>query len=320
VSKNAWDGKNPRDISQEAASRDKGAMKLKENNIDREWFLRYVLGELSQDETRIADERFFSDDFFAMAVEETYRDLLDDYATGAITARERDRVQHAFFSGPYQGRQLKVLQAMQSLLRKTPVVPETASARLRPPLLSFWPLAVSACVLSLAVALIVFVHTQESRRASVRNAPSETASVKSPEPQAPASPSAGPVATAPRAPESAFTILLLPHVTRGSQSAETFSIPPSADKVNFQVVVPGRNPSSATFDVRLSDANGHELRFLRSLSVRKLGAQAYVQFAVASGELPAGEYIVDVFASSAAKDQVAHFSLHVARDAAHLRP
>jgi hypothetical protein len=290
-------------------------MKVEDNNIERQWLLRYVLGELSQDETRIADERFFSDDSFAMAVEETYRDLLDDYAANAIEGSERERVERAFFSGPYQGHQLSVLRTMQSLLRKTPIEAETAAPRSRPWLLSFWPLTVSACALSLAVALIVFVHFREARMASVRNAPNESAFAKPAEQQAPAPQSAAPAATSPSATEGTFTILLLPDVTRGNESAETFSIPLSADKANFQVVLPGGTPSG-TFDVRLSDATGNELRFLKALPVRKLDAQAYVEFAVPSTELPAGEYLVDVFTSSAAKRRIAHFNVRVARSAA----
>jgi hypothetical protein len=291
-------------------------MNLEDDNLDRQWLLCYVLGELSQDETRIADERFFSDDSFAMAVEETYRDLLDDYAANASTGTERERVQRAFFSGPHHRRQFSVLQAMQSLLQKPAIERETAIPPSRPRLLSFWPLAVSACALSLAVALIVFVHSRESRRASDRQTPGESASVKPAEPHAPvAPPSSAPAATTPQAAESAFTILLLPDVTRGNESTQTFSVPPSTVNIKFQIVLPGGISSAGTFDVRVNDANSNVLRFRKALPVRKLDTQAYIEFAVPSTELPAGEYLVDVFTSSAAKRRVAHFSVRVARGA-----
>ena len=74
---------------------------------NREWLLRYVLGELSEDETRQADERFFADDAFAGMVDETYRDALDAYAAGEIKGSDKERVERAFFGEPHQAGRLQ---------------------------------------------------------------------------------------------------------------------------------------------------------------------------------------------------------------------
>src|SRR5580704_1183901 len=82
---------------------------------NREWVLRYVLGELSEDETRQADESFFADDTFAGMLDETYRDMLDAYAAGEIEGAEKERVERAFFNEPHQAGRLRILRAMQSI-------------------------------------------------------------------------------------------------------------------------------------------------------------------------------------------------------------
>jgi anti-sigma factor RsiW len=89
---------------------------------NREWLLRYVLGELSEDETRQADERFFADDTFAGMIDEAYRDTLDSYAAGEIRGSDKERVERAFFSGPHQAGRLKILEAMQAIPERTPEV------------------------------------------------------------------------------------------------------------------------------------------------------------------------------------------------------
>jgi hypothetical protein len=301
-------------------SRDEGTMKAEDHNIDRQWLLSYVLGDLSENETRIADERFFSDDTFAAALDETYRDLLHDYAAQTLPGAERERVKRAFFSGRYEGQRIAVLRAMRSFPRNAPSRARTAELRWKRPRRSFWLFAAPAFALVLtAVALAVFFHSRESYTSPNRNASSESAATKPAEQLAPSLPktTSAPtsVATSGAVLEGAFTILLLPDVTRGSEPAGTYSVPPSAAKVNFQIVLPG-NASGGTFDVRLGHANTSQLRSVNGLTAKKLEGQNYVEFAIPAADLPAGEYRVDVFSSDATKRPIAHFAVRVARDVA----
>jgi hypothetical protein len=288
-------------------------MKPEAHNIDRQWLLSYVLGDLSENETRLADERFFSDDTFAAALDETYRDLLDDYVAQAVTGAERERVKRAFFSGPYLGQRVAVLAAMQSFTRNAPRGARTAELRSNLSLRAFWPLAASSFALGLTVvALLAFVHLRKSYTSPKRTAPNESAATKPAEPLAPSAPTA---TTSGEVSQGAFTILLLPDVTRGTEAAGAFSVPSSAAQVNFQIVLPG-SPSRGTFDIRLGSANGTELRSADGLLAKKLDGQTYIEFAVPAADLPAGEYRVDVLASDAAKRPIERFVLRVARDAA----
>jgi len=296
-------------------------MKAEGHNIDRQWLLSYVLGDLSENETRIADERFFSDDTFAAALDETYHDLLNDYAAQTLTGAERERVKRAFFSGPYEGQRIAVLTAMQSFARNAPSRTRAAALQLKPSRRSSWPFARSAFALVLtAVALVVFLRWRGSYTTPNRNAPSQSAAMKPAEQSAPSLPTAtasAPTSVAPSGAvsEGAFTILLLPDVTRGSERPGTYSIPASAANVTFQIVLP-RNASGGTLNVRLGRANASELRSVNGLSAKKLDGQAYIEFAVPAADLPAGEYRVDVFSSDAAKRAIAHFVVRVAGDVA----
>jgi hypothetical protein len=281
-------------------------MKSEDSRLDREWLLRYVLGELSEEETQLVDARFFADETFASMLDETYRDLLDSYSTGEITGNEKQRAERAFFAGPYQGHQLKVLQAIQSLTQKvTAAAPRTS----KPWFLSVKPVAVFAALLSLGIAIVWHQHGEKMRESGSRNISADAAvSTKSPE-----------ALTAPREDHATagniYTILLLPDVTRGNQTGKSFPVPSSVDEIVFQVVLP-RNQAEGTFGVRLNSGK-HHTQLFSGLKPQAIDGQKYLEFRVGSGELPADDYAVDVFESSAQKNPAEHFVVHVTRLTGH---
>jgi hypothetical protein len=278
-------------------------MKFEDGKPDREWLLRYVLGEMSEEEMLSADARFFSDDTFASTLDETYRDLLDAYAAGEIVGSEKERVERAFLAAPHQVRRLKVSQAIRT------VSAEAAQPRPRvsgPRLLSFWPVAVSAGILSVVIAIVFYQHNEKSRALAKRDVPADSA-------VATRVPEALPPAPAPRVPaENAYTILLLPEVTRGDEAGESFAVPASATEVVFQIVM-SPNQKNDTFDVRLRNNGGRPAHVFSGLRTQMIDTQKYVQFRLPSGDLPADNYAVDVFASTAPGLPVEQFVVHVTR-------
>ena len=274
---------------------------MEDSRPDREWLLRYVLGELSEDEMQRADARFFSDDAFASTLDETYRDTLDAYAGGEIAGSEKERAERAFFAGPYQGRQLRVLQAMQSLTGKFRAAPRTS----RPWLLSVKPVAVFAALLTFAIVVVWHQRSEKMRELATRNIPAG-AIISTASPAGPATPTEG-HATA----GSVYTILLLPDVNRGDQNAMVFSVPSSADDIIFQVVL-ARTQTGQTFDVRLSSGKDRARAF-SGLKTQAIDGQKYLEFRVASADLPTNDYAVDVFESATPKNPAEHFLVHVRR-------
>jgi hypothetical protein len=281
-------------------------MKLGDSRLDRGWLLRYVLGELSEEETQSGDARFFLDDTFASALDETYRDLLDAYAADEITGIEKERAERAFFAGPYQGHQLKALQAIQSLTERRSAAALRPS---RPWFLSVKPVAVFAAVLSFAIAVVWHQHSEKMREVVNRSTRSDAA-VSTNAPEA-LSPPPHDHATA----GNIYTILLLPDVSRGNEAGKSFPVPSSADEIAFQIVLPKNRPSG-TFEVRLKGGKDHAHRFT-GLKTQAIDGQRYLEFRVVSGDLPADDYAVDVFDAAAPRLPTEHFVVHVTRAAGH---
>jgi hypothetical protein len=329
-------------------------MTLEEYKLDREWLLRYVLGELSHDETRIVDDRFFADDDFAAAIDDAYRDMLDDYAAGALAPQMAARVQQAFFSGPYQGRQLSILAALQSAPASAIESPafaavpaparanvfadraqeESAAPRSRPWFLSFWPIAISAGVLTAAVALALFINVKKSRTLEdASNAPSLAGRASSPaipNGPAPSLPSAPPISDLPPVPtrkhsperlgkfapaapvEVAYTVLILPNVVRGDGDDTVFAIPAATTTVHFQIVLSPEQRGIA-YDVHLEDSRNREVTHHNAVGVETLGTERYVEIVVPASALTSGDYMVDVQPSTAGKRPIQHFAVHISR-------
>ena len=276
-------------------------MKMAQIESNREWLVRYVLGELSEDETRSADERFFSDETFASMLDETYRDLVDAYSASEIAGSEKERVERAFFSEPHQAHQLKVLQAMRSLPKKGVRVTPRASG---PWFLSFWPVAASVGVLSLAIVAVVYQRHEKLQARAKQNAVTEHVAENSPEAK-PAPPASQPPA------EKLYTILLLPGVSRGEEDGKIFAIPSSTTEIVFQAVLPV-NQAAAAFGVRLKGGQ-RDVQVFPNLAVRTIETQKYVEFRVPSSDLPAGDYVVEVVDLATPKRPVERFAVRVTR-------
>ena len=279
---------------------------------NREWLLRYVLGELSEDETRQADERFFADDAFAGIVDGTYRDALDAYAAGEIKGSDKERVERAFFGEPHQAGRLRILQAMQSIPERTlkVAVPEAGRIdRPRPWLVSYWPVAASVAVLSVAIAVVIYQRNGKIQEPVNQSAATSEAVRKgAPEPAVGTSAIPAPA-------EKLYTILLLPDVSRGGEDAKEFAIPSSTNEIVFQAVLPP-SLANAQFRIRLKGAKQAEAQAFSGLELRTIGNQKYVEFRVAAGDLPADDYTVDVFAEPGTSHPMEHFVVRIVRASA----
>ena len=276
-------------------------MNTAENRPNREWLLRYVAGELPESETRAADEQFFSDQEFAGAVDEQYRDLLDAYAAGEISGIDKERVEKVFLGEPGQRRELKILAAMQAQPKHGLAATEPRVAR--PWFLSFWPVAISAGVLSFAIGIVITRHSETLQQLARRSAPANLP-VSIPEQES------SPLPSAPT--EKLYTILLLPDVTRGENALKTFAIPPSASEIMFQVVLPPGQKGSE-FDVRLKADDQSEPRAFAGLAAKTIETRQYVEFSVPSSELPSAKYDLKIFGAGASGPVIAQFEMSVVR-------
>ena len=71
---------------------------------DHDMTRRYLLGQLTDDEEQLLEERLLSDDDFFQEVELTKDELAQEYVSGELTAKERKWLQENFLASP-QGKQ-----------------------------------------------------------------------------------------------------------------------------------------------------------------------------------------------------------------------
>jgi hypothetical protein len=278
-------------------------MKFQDSKLDREWLLRYVLGELSEDEMQKADAWFFADDAFATTLDEMYRDLLDAYAANEITGAEKQRVERAFFAETSHDAQMNILRALRSTPKNVVKLTPRVSV---PSFRSFWPVAVSAGVLSFVVAFAFYHHRANLRPIATQNiSTGDTVFRKAPE-----VPGAPPTAAASE--ENVYTILLLPNVSRGNGAGKSFSVPSSAAEIVFQIVLP-TNQTSGILEVRLKGGGASETHVFSNLKARTIDTQRYVEFRFPSGDLPVADYVMDVFDPASPGRPREHFVFHVTR-------
>src|ERR1051325_10693415 len=81
---------------------------------------RFLLGDLPEEQKAQLEERFFTDDDYfeyMLAVED---ELIDDYAQGALTGRERERFETYFLNSPERRSRLEFARALQKTADRAP--------------------------------------------------------------------------------------------------------------------------------------------------------------------------------------------------------
>ena len=80
---------------------------------DEESIKSYLLGELTQSDAEQLEERILTDDTFANQVVLIEDELVEDFARGALSARERKQFQEHFLSTPNRQRKLMLVRALR---------------------------------------------------------------------------------------------------------------------------------------------------------------------------------------------------------------
>lgn len=138
---------------------------MAENNIlDENLMVRYLLGDLTEEERLRVEERFFTDDEVSEQLLALENELLYDYAQGSLTQRQRELYERRFLSTAQNRRKAEyAAELMRAVadLRTTQQTPaatvETKAAPILEPLRAFFSLrshtmryALAAAGLSLA--------------------------------------------------------------------------------------------------------------------------------------------------------------------------
>jgi hypothetical protein len=77
--------------------------------------IRFLLGEMSAEESESFEEQSIKDDDLFQSVAETENDLIDLYAMGALSQSERERLEHSFLADPERRKRLPFARALVAL-------------------------------------------------------------------------------------------------------------------------------------------------------------------------------------------------------------
>ena len=85
---------------------------MKKERHNQEFFVQYLLGELSEDErTRLEQEYFGDDEFFGQLLV-AEGELIDAYVRGELGGRKRERFEARFMSSPRQRERVEIARAL----------------------------------------------------------------------------------------------------------------------------------------------------------------------------------------------------------------
>ena len=251
---------------------------------------RYLVGELSPEQTAEIDEKYLFDDFFADALEEARLDLLDSLAAGELSANERSRVERALAQIPQYEGALRVARALRAKQEES----RPAHRQVRR---TYWIWATAAVVLCVAT-LVIFVKRQTS--VTSPQMPQTSGTIPAPSTVSPTQQDG--------AQELAFVVLLSPEVSRGTDAHSSFAIPGNVRFVEFQIVL-SATKEKTRYEVSVSSETRKEPLIVSDLEPKSLGSQRYLEFRALAGSLPPGKYSVFVSAETKGRPLQARYDL-----------
>jgi hypothetical protein len=74
--------------------------------------VRYLLGDLTEQEQGEIEERAFRDQHYLLEIEAVECDLIDDYVRGALSEYQRRQFEERFFASADRRRKLKFARAL----------------------------------------------------------------------------------------------------------------------------------------------------------------------------------------------------------------
>ncbi len=98
---------------------------------DQKLVVRYLLGQLPEEEQQRLEERAFSDQEYLRNVLAVERDLIDEYVRGELSAVERQQFEKLFLASPERRRKVEFARALTSLVSEAPQ-PEKAGRPAEP--------------------------------------------------------------------------------------------------------------------------------------------------------------------------------------------
>lgn len=208
-------------------------MTSRENpQYDDQFVIRYLLGDMPEDQAERLDELSIADDEFADRLTAVENELVDAYVRGELAGATRDRFQSHYLSSP---RRREKVNFAESLM----VLSDRAAADVGARGWRWWDrspvLAAAACVLLIAAGFLTYqnyglrtelLRTQQERGALERGEREARSQLERPSEKSNPPPTERPAVD--------LAIVLLPQ-TRGIGPLATISIPAETSQANFRL-------------------------------------------------------------------------------------
>lgn len=85
---------------------------LKSNSLQKQLIMQYLLGELSEEEQNLLEERYFADPALFQEIRATRDDLIDAYLRGELPSDERERFEKHFLASPHRQERVEFARAL----------------------------------------------------------------------------------------------------------------------------------------------------------------------------------------------------------------
>jgi hypothetical protein len=258
-------------------------------DADDDLLVRYLLGELPDDERERLQDAYFTDDVLFARLLVAEDDLIDAYARGTLTEAQRRRFEQRFGPSPVQARRLKFARLLQDAAR----VPSPKAAASPPRRIPAW-MAVAAAVLLLAVLGAGFWAARRPKAPErVATAPTAIAPTEiSRTPTAPALPSATERAPTRRPPLAVASLLLGAGTTRSGGAAAEVTLAPDTRGVDVRLEIGADVATeSARYEIVIQAAAGAEVFRRGGLQVTG-GTAPSLQVRVPTDALTQRDYVV----------------------------
>lgn len=274
--------------------------------------VRFVLGELSEEEKTTLETKYFLDDQFFHELIEVESDLVDAYVRDEMTPSEQERFEAALGLFPARREKVEFARTLQRVLTR-PVVRDIPAWR------RMLPLAAAVLLFAAGAAWFAFESIRlkdervslEAQRASLAEsltrleaqANEQRARIAEMEEQA----------SRPAPVPRIVSFVLAAGMLRGDPGSNAFRVPYGADAIALELSL--ERVGSKTYRAAIQTPSGETILTQRGLRPRKGKSGALVSVLLSSGELSPGDYILVLSGERAGGvETVGEYSFRVVRN------
>ena len=278
---------------------------MRSQRSDETWHVKYLLGNLTEDEQVEVEDRAFADADYLSALEATEADLIDAYVRGELSQSDRRSFEFRFLTSPERRRKVEFARALATIASESKIQEPRAAGR--PfftrafwgwnPVVQFaaamatlmciaggaWLVSENAAIRSRVTALEAERRDFELREQNLRQRLSEE--------QGRAAALAAqnrPPSEVARAPLIA-SLVLVPGLSRAQTSVEQLVLDPSVQIARIEIELESRD-DFPRFRAELRTRRGEEILSRSNLVRRKSGPGFAVSIDVPASALAAGDY------------------------------